>query len=110
MKAPSPSVRTYGARARCWGWIVTFALSRDAERALRILRAHTLGEGECIVGRVAEHSAPRVTLKSTIGVRHIVDMLSGENCRASAEVSRRGRAAPKAPPRPRKHRGCRPPQ
>jgi hydrogenase expression/formation protein HypE len=60
------------------GRFVCFVPLRDAERALGILRGHPLEGGACVVGRVMEGGAPRVTMKSTIGVRRIIDMLSGE--------------------------------
>ena len=60
------------------GRFVAFVPPGEAQRALEILRAHPLGNGACIVGRVPEGGVPRVTMKSAIGVRRIVDMLSGE--------------------------------
>jgi hydrogenase expression/formation protein HypE len=60
------------------GRFVGFVPPRDAERALAILRAHPLGEGACLVGGVMDGGGPRVTMRSAIGVRRIVDMLSGE--------------------------------
>lgn len=60
------------------GRMVAFVAAGDADAALRALRAHPLGEGAAIVGRVNEGSAGRVTLVSRIGARRILDMLSGE--------------------------------
>jgi hydrogenase expression/formation protein HypE len=59
------------------GRFVCFLPTRGAERALAILRAHPLGDGACLIGTVA-NGAGRVTMRSAIGVRRIVDMLSGE--------------------------------
>jgi hydrogenase expression/formation protein HypE len=49
-----------------------------AERALRILRAEPLGAGACLIGRVTADASGLVTVRSRIGVRRVLDMLSGE--------------------------------
>ena len=60
------------------GRCVAFVAADQAERALEIMRAHPSGEGATIIGRVTEEESELVTLQSAIGVRRIVDRLSGE--------------------------------
>lgn len=60
------------------GRFVAFVAAAQAERALEIMRAHPSGEGATIIGGVAEEESGLVTLQSAIGVRRIVDRLSGE--------------------------------
>ncbi len=60
------------------GRFVAFIGAKDAERALDILRCHEMSAGAAIIGRVAEKSAPLVTIKSAIGASRILDMPSGE--------------------------------
>jgi hydrogenase expression/formation protein HypE len=62
----------------CEGRFVAFVAAKDAERALQIMGGHALGAGSAAIGRVAESSAPLVTLKSAIGASRILDMPSGE--------------------------------
>ncbi|HZT22754.1 MAG TPA: hydrogenase expression/formation protein HypE [Verrucomicrobiae bacterium] len=60
------------------GRFVAFIARSDADRALKILRAHTVSAGAVRIGEVVEGSGPRVTLRSAIGVERILDMPSGE--------------------------------
>jgi hydrogenase expression/formation protein HypE len=60
------------------GRFVAFVAARDAVRALNILRRHQVSSNAAVIGKVAEHSAPLVTLKSAIGASRILDMPSGE--------------------------------
>ena len=62
----------------CEGRFVAFVAAGDADRALSIMQGHALGVGSAAIGRVAESSAPLVTLKSAIGASRILDMPSGE--------------------------------
>ena len=62
----------------CEGRFIAFVAAKDAERALQIMRGHAAGAGSAVIGRVAESSAPLVTLKSAIGASRILDMPSGE--------------------------------
>jgi hydrogenase expression/formation protein HypE len=62
----------------CEGRFVAFVAAGDADRALSIMRGQALGVGSAVIGRVAESSAPLVTLKSAIGASRILDMPSGE--------------------------------
>lgn len=60
------------------GRFVAFIARSDADRALKILRAHTVSAGAVRIGEVVASSGPRVTLRSAIGVERILDMPSGE--------------------------------
>jgi hydrogenase expression/formation protein HypE len=62
----------------CEGRFVAFVAAGDADRALSIMQGQALGVGSTAIGRVAESSAPLVTLKSAIGASRILDMPSGE--------------------------------
>lgn len=60
------------------GRFIALVAPADAERALAIMREHTLGVDAAIIGKVAADATGLVTMKSRIGVNRIVDMLSGE--------------------------------
>jgi hydrogenase expression/formation protein HypE len=60
------------------GRFIAFVAAGDSERGLQILRRHEVSANAALIGRVAEKSAPLVTLKSAIGVPRILDMASGE--------------------------------
>jgi hydrogenase expression/formation protein HypE len=60
------------------GRFVAFIAAKDAKRALNTLRRHEVSAAAAIIGRVAEKSAPLVTIKSPIGASRILDMPSGE--------------------------------
>jgi hydrogenase expression/formation protein HypE len=60
------------------GRFVSFVPAIDAERALTILRAHAIGADACCIGRASDEQTASVILKSRIGARRVVDMLSGE--------------------------------
>ena len=60
------------------GRLVAFVAARDSERALQILRHHEVSSNAAVIGKVAEKSAPLVTIKSAIGASRILDMPSGE--------------------------------
>jgi hydrogenase expression/formation protein HypE len=60
------------------GRFIAIVAARDAERALAILRAHPSGAEASLIGGVSDEPQGMVTLKSRIGARRIVDMLSGE--------------------------------
>lgn len=60
------------------GRFVAFVPSRDAERALALVRSHPLGTGASLIGSVTHDPAGLVTMQSSIGASRIVDMLSGE--------------------------------
>ncbi len=60
------------------GRFVAFVAANDSERALKLLRGHKVSFNAALIGRVAEKSAPLVTLQSAIGASRILDMPSGE--------------------------------
>jgi len=62
----------------CEGRFAAFVPESDAERALQIMRADTVGAGACRIGRVTDQRKPRVLLKSSIGAQRILDVPSGE--------------------------------
>ena len=55
-----------------------YAFPEDRDRALAIMRALPVGDGACRIGSVLSDSPGLVTLKSRIGARRILDLLSGE--------------------------------
>ncbi len=59
------------------GRFVAFVPPADAEKALEIMRSHSASQAQ-IIGRVTDNTDCLVTLKSKIGSRRILDMLSGE--------------------------------
>jgi hydrogenase expression/formation protein HypE len=60
------------------GRFVAFVAEKNSESALRILRRHAVSCDASLIGKVAEQSAPVVTLRSAIGANRILDMPSGE--------------------------------
>ena len=60
------------------GRFVAFIAAHDADRALELMRGHEVAAGSNVIGLVVAKSAPLVTVKSTLGVRRILDMPSGE--------------------------------
>ncbi len=62
----------------CEGRFAAFVPAKDAERALKIMRACAAGTTAASIGQVTESSAPLVTLRSAIGASRILDMPSGE--------------------------------
>jgi hydrogenase expression/formation protein HypE len=60
------------------GRFISFVPAGEAEQALRIMRAHPLGEQACIIGTVMNDKPGLVTMRSRIGATRIVDTLSGE--------------------------------
>ncbi|MBE9169122.1 hydrogenase expression/formation protein HypE [Pleurocapsales cyanobacterium LEGE 06147] len=59
------------------GRFVAFVPQVDIQKALAILRSHSSSQAR-IIGRVTDNTDCLVTLKSKIGSRRILDMLSGE--------------------------------
>ena len=60
------------------GTVVVVVPADQAERALGAMQAHPLGRGAVAIGRVLDGEAGRVTLRTLVGGRRIVDMLIGE--------------------------------
>lgn len=62
----------------CEGRFVVFLPSKQADRALKILRDNQPGIEPRLIGTVKENSEGLVVLESQIGVERVLDMLSGE--------------------------------
>jgi len=60
------------------GKVVAVDPAAEADAALAALRAHRLGEGAGLIGRVHDGEPGRVTMRTVLGGRRIVDMLVGE--------------------------------
>ena len=60
------------------GKIVAVVPEEEAEAALSAMRAHPLGQGASIIGRIHDGEAGRVTMRTVFGGKRIVDMLVGE--------------------------------
>ena len=60
------------------GRFVVFVPTKDADRALAILREHQGDNRAALIGKVVGRAAPLVTLRSAIGASRILDMPSGE--------------------------------
>ncbi|MCK6470909.1 MAG: hydrogenase expression/formation protein HypE [Dehalococcoidia bacterium] len=62
----------------CEGRMVVFLPEAEANRALAVLRAHPVGLGASRIGRVNEGPKGMVTMKTRLGGRRLLDLLSGE--------------------------------
>ncbi len=60
------------------GCFVCMVPAAEAEKALAVMHAHPLGAAACHLGNIDADMAGVVTMQSPIGVRRVVDMLSGE--------------------------------
>ena len=60
------------------GKLVAFVDPNDAEKVLDVMKSHPLGVDSKIIGEVVEDHPGRVVMKTSIGSRRIVDMISGE--------------------------------
>jgi len=60
------------------GRFIAIVPDKDAAPALDLLRSHPLGADARVIGKVSQGRAGLVTLRTTIGTRAIIDMLSGE--------------------------------
>jgi hydrogenase expression/formation protein HypE len=60
------------------GKLVAVVDPRAADAALAALRAHPLGAEAAAIGRVAAEHPGRVVLRTALGARRVVDMLTGE--------------------------------
>jgi hydrogenase expression/formation protein HypE len=61
----------------CEGRFVAFVAAEEAEAALALMREHRLGAGAAVLGRVRQRGEG-VTLLSRLGVRRVVELLTGE--------------------------------
>jgi hydrogenase expression/formation protein HypE len=62
----------------CEGRMVAFVPGDDADRALEALRAAPGGEGAARIGSVTAGGAGTVLLRTRMGTRRVLDLLSGE--------------------------------
>ncbi len=60
------------------GKIAAIVPPEEAERALAAMRAHPFGQGAVAIGSVLPGEPGRVTMRTLVGGRRIVDMLLGE--------------------------------
>jgi len=60
------------------GKVVAVVPEMQADAALAAMRAHPLGADAAVIGRVVAGSAGRVTMRTVLGGRRVVDMLVGD--------------------------------
>jgi hydrogenase expression/formation protein HypE len=60
------------------GRLIAFVPAAQAECALAVLKADSVGRDACLIGEVTSTPAGIVTLKTSIGVSRVLDLLSGE--------------------------------
>ncbi len=60
------------------GRCVIFVGPKDAKRTIEIMKDHSSGSQSVVIGKVTKDLPATVTMKSRIGVKRIVDMLTGE--------------------------------
>ncbi|TET44985.1 hydrogenase expression/formation protein HypE [Candidatus Aerophobetes bacterium] len=60
------------------GKVVLIAKEEETEKLLSILRSHPLGKESQIMGKVIPEPKGKVYLRTAIGTRRVVDMLTGE--------------------------------
>jgi hydrogenase expression/formation protein HypE len=60
------------------GKLVAFVASSAAEAVVAAMRGHEYGRAAAIIGRVTPEHTGRVVLRTPLGTRRIVDMLTGE--------------------------------
>jgi hydrogenase expression/formation protein HypE len=60
------------------GKLIAIVSPADAEAVLRTLQDHPLGRDARIIGQVVEEHPNRVVLKTILGVKRVMDMLTGE--------------------------------
>ncbi len=60
------------------GRLVAFVAPSAAERALEILQRHPAAQGPAIIGRVSHEHPRSVEVRSPLGGRRLLDLLSGE--------------------------------
>ena len=60
------------------GKLLAFVAEEDAEKVLFEMKKHTFGKDSAIIGRVTNENLKTVIMKTSIGSKRIVDMLSGE--------------------------------
>lgn len=61
------------------GKVVVIASPKDASRILTSMKKHPLGKKSAIIGEIEKEKDKKVYLKTKVGGKRIVDMLSGEH-------------------------------
>jgi hydrogenase expression/formation protein HypE len=62
----------------CEGRLVAAIAPEDAERVLATVRAHPLGQGAAIIGKIVAEQPGLVRMRSRVGGERVVPLLSGE--------------------------------
>jgi len=60
------------------GKLLAFVAEEDAEKVLIEMKKHSLGKDSAVIGKVTNENLKTVIMKTSIGSKRIVDMLSGE--------------------------------
>jgi hydrogenase expression/formation protein HypE len=60
------------------GKLIAFVAENKAENVLNAMKLHNLGKDACIIGKVTNSDPGTVIMKTKIGSKRIVDMMSGE--------------------------------
>ncbi len=60
------------------GKLIAFVSENQAENVLNTMKSHILGKDACIIGKVTDSDPGTVIMKTKIGSKRIVDMMSGE--------------------------------
>ncbi|WP_455245304.1 hydrogenase expression/formation protein HypE [Petrachloros mirabilis] len=60
------------------GRFVVFLPDGEVERALGVLRSHTVAREASVIGKVGRSDRPSVTIKTVLGTHRFLDLLSGE--------------------------------
>jgi hydrogenase expression/formation protein HypE len=60
------------------GKLITVVPSEDADAILNAMKAHPLGEKAAVIGKVVKDHPGMVMMKTAVGGKRVVDMLSGE--------------------------------
>ena len=60
------------------GKLIAIVAAEAAEQALAALRAHEYGREAAVIGRVTAEHRGRLVLRTALGARRVVDMLTGE--------------------------------
>ena len=62
----------------CEGRFVAFVPQSQADRAVSLLRDHSVSAGACRIGEVEAGTGGVVTMTSTVGTRRVIDLPTGE--------------------------------
>lgn len=59
------------------GKVLVVVGNEEAQQVLEIMRSHPLGKNAAVIGEISNYPASLVTMKTSIGGKRILDMLSG---------------------------------